>query len=403
MLRPAPLPTLSRLAIAFTIYLLLGPLAWVGVCLLAMFARHRMTRLHAARAPLPEPAPTLSIVVPAKDEAAGLRDCVSRVLAQDYPNAEVVVIDDRSTDGTAEILDAIAAEQPRVRATHVAALPAGWLGKCHALHVGTRDLTSEWLLFVDSDVQLAPDAARRAVALCADRDYHALSIMPLLDARSFWERSLLPLMGVLWSATFKISLTNEDSRPELAFANGQFFLVRRDHYERVGGHAAVRDVIVEDVALMRVLKAQGTRTRFMLGGELARTRMHTHLRQMFHGWARIFAGSSGRSAWPIVGAIAFLVGTIALLALGVAMSIATGHPAWIAATVAHAALVLGYTAWTYATTGQNPLLALLLPLTWPMAIAMLGYAVHVCRTGTVVWRGHAVGVGRTVGASDPVA
>lgn len=382
------------MAALFTIYLLLGPLAWLGACVVAGFARHRMTRLHAYRVPLPEPVPTLSIVVPAKDEVTGLRDCVMRVLAQDYPGAEVVVIDDRSTDGTGAILDAIAAAEPRVRAAHVTSLPDGWLGKCHALHVGTRDLTSEWLLFVDSDVQLAPNAARRAVALCATRDYHALSLMPHLIAHSFWERSLLPLMAMLWGATFRISLTNDDSRPHVAFANGQFFLIRRDHYERVGGHAAVRDRIVEDVALMRLLKASGTRARFMFGGELARTRMHTHLRQMFHGWARIFAGSSGRSMVPIVVAIGVLAGTVALLGVGLAMSLATGHPAWIVATIAHAALVLGYGAWTYAAAGQAPVYVLLMPITWPTAIAMLAFAARVCRTGSVVWRGKVVNVDR---------
>lgn len=393
-------PTLGRVAIAFTIYLLLGPLAWLGICVVSMFARKRMSRLHANRDPLPEPAPTLSIVVPAKDEAAGLRDCVSRILAQDYPGFELVVIDDRSTDGTTQLLDVIAAAEPRVRAAHVTQLPPGWLGKCHALHVGTRELTSEWLLFVDSDVQLAPDAARRAMALAAPRGYDALSIMPQIDARSFLERAMLPLLATLWGATFRISMTNEDSRPELAFANGQFFLIRRDRYEKVGGHAAVRDQIVEDVSLMRVLKRDGARTRFMFGGELGRTRMHTHLRQMAHGWARIFAGSAGRSIWPIVAAIAVLAGTLAMIVVGIVLSIATAHPSWIGAAVAHVVLVLGYTAWAYATAGQNPLLALLVPATWPVVIGMLVFALRACRTGTVVWRGNAVGIGRDVGAKQ---
>ena len=388
------------MSVLFAIYVLLGPVLWIGVVLVTITARVRMNRLHASRATLPTPAPTLSLVVPAKDEATGLRDCVTRVLGQDYPGAEIAVIDDRSTDGTGAILDAIAAEDARVRATHVTELPAGWLGKCHALHVGTRSIESDWLLFVDSDVQLAPDAARRAVALCVEREYDVLSIMPRLDARSFWERSLLPLMAIAWGAAFGISMTNDDSRPDHAFANGQFFLIRREWYEKVGGHAAVRDQIVEDVALMRVLKQAGARTRLMFGGQVARTRMHTNLRQMFHGWARIFAGSSGRRIAPIVGTIAFMLMTVATLAVGATMAIATGHAAWIAATATHGALLLAYLAWAYAAAGQSPIYALAMPVTWPMVIAMLAYAIHVCRTGTVVWRGSAVGVGRHVGATE---
>lgn len=381
------------MALLFTFCLLLGPLAWLGLIVLGVFARHRMSRLSENREPLPEPAPSLSIVVPAKDEADGIAACVERVLGQDYPGAQVVVIDDRSTDGTSRILDDLAQREPRLRPFHVKELPPGWLGKCHALYVGTRDLDSDWLLMVDSDVQLSPDAARRAIALCAAREYDVLSIMPTLDARSFWERSLLPLLAVAWSAAFRISFTNDDSRPDHAFANGQFFLIRREWYERVRGHESVKDQIVEDVALMRVLKHGGAKTRLMLGQDLARARMHTNFRQMFHGWARIFAGSSARSTLPMLGVMLFMLVTLAALATGVVQSVQTQHPAWIVSTALHVVLMFGFLAWIYATAGIAMIYAFAVPVTWPMVLAILGYAVHVCRTGKVIWRGTAVTVG----------
>lgn len=380
------------MAIVFGICLLLGPLAWVGLIVVGVFARERMSRLNRGRAALPQPTPTLSIVIPAKDEAQGIADCVHRALAQDYPNADVVLIDDRSTDGTSQILDEIASREPRLKPFHVTELPPGWMGKCHALFVGTRGITSDWLLLVDSDVQLSADAARRAVALCVDRKYDVLSIMPTLDARTFWEKSLLPLMAVAWSAAFRISFTNDDSKPHHAFANGQFFLVKREWYENVNGHESVKDQIVEDVALMRVLKRAGAKTRLMLGQDLARARMHTNFRQMFHGWARIFAGSSARSVRPMLVVMSFMLVSLITLAIETWMSFQTGHPAWIGSAIAHVILMMGFVAWIYATAGVSVIYTIVMPLTWPMVWAMLGYAVHVCRTGNVIWRGTAVKV-----------
>lgn len=381
------------MALTFSICLLLGPLAWLGLIVLGIFARVRMNRLKTSRAALPDPAPSLSIVVPAKDEALGIAACVHRVLTQDYPGAEVVIVDDRSTDGTSRILDELAQAEPRLKPFHVTDLPDGWLGKCHALFVGTHDLTSDWLLLVDSDVQLSTDAARRAVALCVERNYDVLSIMPTLDARTFWERSLLPLLAVAWSAAFRISYTNDDSRPDHAFANGQFFLIKREWYEKVNGHESVRDQIVEDVALMRVLKHAGAKTRLMLGQELAHARMHTNFRQMFHGWARIFAGSSARSIWPMLAVMLFMTATVAVLAVESAFALRTHHPAWVATFGIHVVLMFAFIAWVYATAGVAMIYAAAVPITWPMVLTILGYSIHVCRTGRVIWRGTAVQVG----------
>ena len=379
---------------ALAIYILVGPLPWLGIAIAAISGHRRMNRLRSDRSSLPEPTPTLSIVIPAKDEAAGIRDCVTRVLAQDYPDAELVVINDRSTDGTGETLDAIARDEARLRVVHVADLPPGWLGKCHALYVGTEKLESEWLLFVDSDVGLLPEAARRAVALAEHRQYDALSLMPRLVAPTFWERTLLPLLAMAWAAAFQISLTNDDSRPKHALANGQFFLIRRSWYAKVGGHGAVRDRIVEDVALMRILKAAGARTRFMAGQHLAQTRMHADLRRMFHGWARIFAGSSGRSVVPMAAVLFVLISCIASAVFAAVVVARTGDIAWTVALVTHVALATGFTAWTYHVAGQAARYVLLLPLAWSMVIAILGYAIRVCASGKVDWRGNAVTVNR---------
>jgi cellulose synthase/poly-beta-1,6-N-acetylglucosamine synthase-like glycosyltransferase len=381
-------------AFLFVVYLLLGPGIWLGLLIAAWSGNGRMNQLRREESPLSEPAPSLSIIVPAKDEAAGIRDCVSRVLKQDYPDAELVVINDRSGDGTGDILDAMAADDPRLKIVHVTELPTGWLGKCHALFVGTQQITSEWLLFVDSDVGLTPDAARRAVARAERRQYDALSLMPRLVAPTFWERLLLPQLAVAWGAAFQISLTNDDSRPRHAVANGQFFLIRRAWYERVGGHGAVRDRIVEDVALMRILKAAGARTRLMAGQHLVQTRMHSDLRKMFHGWARIYAGTSGRSVLPMLSVIVVMLATVIGIAFAAAIAARTHDPRWTAALAVHATLVLAFVGWAYHVARQSVVNVLLLPLAWPMVIAILAYAIRVCASGKVDWRGNAVTVNR---------
>jgi cellulose synthase/poly-beta-1,6-N-acetylglucosamine synthase-like glycosyltransferase len=380
-------------ATAFLVYVLLGPLAWCGLLFLVVLARTRMNRLHIDRSTLPDPAPSLSIVVPARNEAAGIDACVERICQQDYPNARIVVINDRSTDETGARLHAIASRDPRVTPFHVTDLPPGWLGKCHALYVGTQGLSSDWLLFVDSDVTLAPDAARRAVSLCEARDYDALSIMTGLIAPTFWEKTLLPILAMAWGAAFQISLTNDDSRPAHALANGQFFLIRRSIYAQVHGHEAVRDQIVEDVALMRVLKRSGARVRLMMGQQLAQTRMHTNLRQMFNGWARIFAGTSGRRVMPILATMLFLLGTIVLLILGLTMAL-TVAGGWAIATTIHLMAVLAFSMWMYRAAGQNVLNAFWFPVSWPMALLILGYALRSCWTGRVDWRGNQVQINR---------
>jgi chlorobactene glucosyltransferase len=377
------------------LYILVGPGAWLLAIVLAQFARFRMGRLNASKATLPIPAPSLSIVVPAKDEAAGIASCIDHIRQQDYPQFTLTVINDRSTDGTREILDQLqqtssSASASRLNVVHINDLPANWLGKCHALHVGTRTLTTDWILFVDSDVKLAPDAARRAVAMCVDRDWHALSILTKLKPQSFWERTLLPLLAASWSAAFTISLTNDDSKPHIAAANGQFFLIRRDWYEKVGNHESVRTQIVEDVMLMRTLKQAGAKTRLQLGQSLASTQMHATLRHIFHGWARIFAGTSGRSPWRMIGIMLFLV--VCTLSVIPALAMSRDSSAWAIASWTHLALIVGLTSYIYRASGQGVVNVLLLPLAIPMQLAVLAYSVWVCFSGRVSWRGNRVEV-----------
>lgn len=379
--------------VAQIVCLLLGPLAWLGLITLSFFARFRMGRLLRSRDELPAEPPTLSIVMPAHNEGSSVAENFRRLVEQDYPNAEIIGIDDRSTDETPAALAKVAAESAgRARVVTVDSLPPGWLGKCHALHVGTRELRSDWILFVDSDVTLAPDAARKAVALAVARGYDALSVFIQLRAPGFWESTLLPLLAIAWSGAYTISLTNDDSKPNLAFANGQFFLIKRELYERVGNHESVKDQIVEDCALMQRLKRAGGKVRLMLGQPLGTVRMHTNLKQIFNGWARIFAGTSGRRPGRILGVMLFVLLTVGALIVAGGFALATGDFNWCALAVSHAILMAGFTGWCYRSAGQPVANVLALPLSLTMMLAVLANALRVCVTGRVDWRGNAVRV-----------
>ena len=360
---------------------------------LLLLGRRRMTRLLHTRAALPPVPPPVTILVPAKDEAAGIRKCVERILAQDYPNFSVVAVDDRSTDGTGAILDELAREHGElVSVTHVGqgGLPDGWLGKCHALHVAARAADGEWILFVDSDVTLEPNALSRSLSLAVARKYDALSILTRLECDGFWDRLILPLAAGAWSVMHAVSLTNDDRRTRSAAANGQFFLIRRSAYEAVGGHESVRAQITEDVELMRHLKGRGFRTRFLLGSHLAATRMHSSLRQMFHGWARIYSGTSRRSPWRILGAMTFLIlcgfTLYPALVWGVTGASLSRDFDWLIASGAHALLMTGYLALIYHWSGNRARFAWLFPLSGGVLLAILAFALRTCRTGRVNWR-----------------
>jgi glycosyltransferase involved in cell wall biosynthesis len=215
-------------SILFWAYVVIGPLAFAFIGIMMFAGRKRMRRLYEWDAPASSAAPSVAVLIPAKDEGERVRVCLESVLAQDYPSLSVITMDDRSTDDTGRILDEIAAGSGgRVRSLHVpqGGLPSGWLGKCHALHAAVKHVNggAQWLLFIDSDVKLKrPDAISKAVTLAEARNYDALSLMTAIECETFLERLVLPLTAGAWSVMNTISYTNNDSRTDQAYANGQF-------------------------------------------------------------------------------------------------------------------------------------------------------------------------------------
>jgi GT2 family glycosyltransferase len=260
--------------------------------------------------PTPEPLPRVSVVIAACNEELDLPATLDGVLAQDYPDLEVLVVEDRSTDRTVEVIDARA---PRVRRVNPPPLPDGWVGKSWACWNGAAAATGEWILFMDADVRLNPAAVRTTVEWALREHADLATIAPKVEMRSFWERLVLPFYIQVVLTYFRTPHVNRPNS-KTAMANGQFWLTPRATYRAIGGHEATRSILLEDIALARRYRAAGRALRVAWAPHLAETRMYRNRHEMFEGLLKNVHGTEF-SALRLVGSVAGLVGLF-LLPLG---------------------------------------------------------------------------------------
>lgn len=243
------------LAVIVRVVLVAASLISAAVMGLALFNALTMRRIAGIRPDLDE-WPTLSIVIPARDEQDTLETALRSKLGDDYPNLEVVLVDDRSVDGTGEIARRIAAEDPRLRVVRIEELPGGWLGKVHALQRGFEASTGELVLFSDADVHLAPGTMRRVVALCERERFDLLAVMPQWKPAGFWVDALIG-----WFTAFIhvpcMSWAIENPRVPFAIGVGAFNLVRRRVFERSEGFEWLRMETADDVGMGVLMKRAG--------------------------------------------------------------------------------------------------------------------------------------------------
>ena len=226
--------------------------------------------------------PRLSVVVPARDEASAIGRAVESLLAQDYADLELIVVDDRSSDTTGEVVRELAAKDPRVEALRVDALPAGWLGKNHALWRGADGATGEWLLFTDADVIFAPGALRRALVYATAEGLDHLTLAPRLLARGLALRAFVAFFGFAFIALWRAYLAN-DPTSKRGVGIGAFNLVRRAVYEKIGTMRALSLRPDDDIRLGRRLRAFGFRQRVLNGNELLSVEWYPSLRAAITG------------------------------------------------------------------------------------------------------------------------
>lgn len=309
----------------------LGLLAAVSV-LLAMIA-WRARAFFAALERLPDeidtpPAPesVVSVVVPVRNEAANIERCLRSVFAQRHRALQIIVIDDNSTDATPNILARLQGEDARLVVLDGKPLPAGWTGKNFALAQTAAHIQGEWVLFLDADTWLEPGAVSVAVAHSEERGLGLLSLVPRQRLSSFWERVIQPIVLLVIALALPLEAMADPRRPQVAYANGQFLLVRRAAYEKAGGHAEQRGAIVEDSALARAVKTAGYAVELADGRELLHIRMYRDLAQLWEGWAKNSFESMGRRVDKVfalvtaVSIVTLLPPIIMLVALGRAVA-----------------------------------------------------------------------------------
>ncbi len=229
-----------------------------------------------------EELPGISIIVPARNEVTHLPRLLESLLCQEYPLYEIIVVDDASTDGTATLVQSYSKRGVRLIGTD--GPPQGWTGKNHACWIGANQAIYPWLLFVDADTRLAPLALLSTMDFVCRQNVFALSLFPRQCCETFWERLLLPFAYQQYFVGSHARATGRKNAS--ALANGQFFLVNRNAYQQVGGHAANAGSIVDDVALATSLKQSGIIPLACRGEELVSVRMYTSLRQIVNGFGK---------------------------------------------------------------------------------------------------------------------
>jgi chlorobactene glucosyltransferase len=226
----------------------------------------------------------LSILIPARNEEANLPSCLASLVGQHA--SEILVYDDHSTDGTAAIVSS--ATDPRVRLIQPAPLPAGWFGKSFACAQLASNARSPWLLFIDADAFLMQDACLRMMAEVQRRRLTLLSCWPAFQTGTFWEALLMPMLSWVVFSIFPGPLSLFRGDRSLALAHGACIMVRRDVYERLGGHGAVRQEIFEDTRLAQLWRERGERSLGLDGQDVVRVRMYTSLREIWLGFQKNF-------------------------------------------------------------------------------------------------------------------
>lgn len=339
--------------------------------------------------------PMVSILVPAKDEAHGIERCVRALLTQDYPSFEIIVVDDRSADATASIVERLTREDSRVRLVRVENLPPGWTGKTHALHLGQRQARGEWLLFVDADTFLDPSCLAVTLRDAVDHEVELESLLPALEASSFWEKTVQPFAGVCLMVLYPLTKVNRPQHASMGFANGQFILITRAAYDAIGGHEGVRDKFVEDIHIGRRVREAGRGLRVVMGRNVARVRMYSTLRDIIRGWSRILYSAvdfrPGKLYALIAATVVYSVLSYAVLAgFGVALLLGARSPfnwTMFGLGAAHQLLQMTIMARIYALSKSDLRYLVVRVLAVAVMLYVFVRTIWMCRTHRVTWRG----------------
>jgi hopene-associated glycosyltransferase HpnB len=227
--------------------------------------------------------PRVSILIPARNEAAILARTLPLFLTQQYGDYEVILADDASTDGTGDLARSFASQNPeRLRVVSIHDLPPGWVGKTHALQKAFEAASGEWVLATDADIVFHPKALRAGLWLAERHDAELVSLFAFLECGSFWERLMMPVFGLMLATVFPLRKIN-DPRSSVAIASGGYILMRREAWASLGGYEAIRGEMIDDLNTARLVKHSGRRIFAALTRDLLRTRMYSSFGEIWEG------------------------------------------------------------------------------------------------------------------------
>lgn len=382
---------------------LVATITWVGLHAYLVWRAHDARALGDHPATPPADPPLVSVIVPARDEARNIERCVRSILGSGWPRLEVIVVDDHSTDGTADVARGAAAAAaaqsakrppPEFRIVVPPPLPDGWFGKQWACHTGALGARGTLLCFTDADTLHGPELLTRSVNALSARGAHLFSVAGAQEMGTFWERVIQPFVFATLVARFAgMERMSRSTKPRDKIANGQFILARRDAYEAEGGHEAVRANVAEDLQLAQRWTARGRAVHMMWGLEHLSTRMYTSFGEIRRGWGKnVFA--AGRDAvagsallrllFPLLLPLSSLIRVLPLVVLALSVAGLMGQGALWFGIIAGAA-TLAYWMGAYRAAGLNPLWGLSVPL----AAAVFAFicAEAALRGSRVEWKG----------------
>jgi len=363
------------LAIASAVY-------WGLTAISAVLLRRGVPLLARLAPPAPPRWPRVSVVIPACNEAATIEAAVRSRLGEGYPNAEYIVVDDRSTDGSGEIIDRLAREDARVVPLHVRELPAGWLGKVHAMHVALERATGEYVLFSDADIHHEPGTLEKVVAHCEQHAIDHVAAFPSVWSTSFWlDTVMTTVLRILVIASRAWKVADPGSR--ISIGGGVFNLVRRSALDRVGGLAPLAMEIVDDAALGQLLKWSGARACVLNARGFVSLQFYPSVREVVIGMEKNAFAAIGRFE---VARFAIVLGAICVLELGAPIALAFGVAPILTGATVVVALV---TQVVIARWLDRPVVSA--PLS-PLGIAVFAFGgmrsmILTLRRGGIAWRG----------------
>lgn len=367
------------------LYFAIGILALLLLIVLVNIAT--APRLENASDPLS--LPLVSLLIPARNEVQNIDQCLGGLLNQDYPHLEIIVLDDHSTDGTAEILARLQHRHPQLLFLSGQPLPPGWTGKNWACQQLFRASRGDYLIFVDADTRHAPSAVRKTVGWMQQLKLGMLSAFPTQETGTLAEKLVIPVIDILLYGTLPLWLTYNGRSDKFVAANGQWLAFRRKDYQALGGHEAVRDRIVEDMELVRRARRAGIATLTLTGNALLSCRMYRSAGEVWEGFSKNLFGIAGYNP-------AIFLGLLLML--------------WSAMILPYFLLFFpGVRQLALAAVGMNLLLRLLLALCFrhpfwtslllhPLGVALTGViglnSLFRAGRGTVRWKGREIPVRR---------